>query len=263
MQINTPSDNWPRSLLAASLKPLIKFFSKPGFLDLDGVLSQIRELIECGGSEVCDASKREEKVGVEERVVFDNGGFGERLHKSERGNSEHSVTTLGDLKLSHGLASVGIVTEHVVKASRVEVVISGNTEVPDLLHVGTVLFSEFCSGSSAVPSEEFKGGEGAKECQDGTSRDRVNSVQYRWSTASFQHEIGTNKLRKRPANNCQHSKTGVTDFAFLHVVQVEILGQSQWVESEVTGMASIQVGGFVEEGKSDGLVDIVVSTTVE
>ena len=119
---------------------------------------------------------------MEEHVVFDDGVSRESLVEGKVGDGEHSISTLCDLKLSHGLATISIIPERVVKVGRIKIVISSNTVVPDKLHVFQVCFSQLGVISFAVPGEPFDGSNVSKESKDGNCGNRVDSIQYRWGT---------------------------------------------------------------------------------
>ena len=54
----------------------------------------------------------------------------------------------------------------------------------------------------------------------------------------------------------------VSDLGFLHGVEIELLGQSERIESEIAGVCSIEGGGTGKEGNGDGVGLVVVSSAV-
>ncbi len=53
----------------------------------------------------------------------------------------------------------------------------------------------------------------------------------------------------------------MTDFGFLHGVQVEGFGEAEGVEAVVSGVGAVEGGWAREEGDGDGVGFVVVSAT--
>ena len=105
--------------------------------------------------------------------------------------------------------------------------------------------------------------EAGKDGGDGKEGGGVEAVEDRGGkvVGSLQHPVGSHELREGPADDGEHGQTGVADLGLHHCVQVEGLGEAEGVETIVTGVGAIQLGGALEHGHGDGHLHVVVSAT--
>ena len=247
-----------------ALDLLRSHLSLRGHLDLEEVLLSVLDLIELVEGEPSKAKGGKESVGLEEHGVLDNGVAGEGLPGGKGGDGNHGPSAVGDLELTHGLASDGVVAEGTVKAEGVKVVIAGNSVLPNILHVALVFLSEL--GADRVETERslvLGIAKAGKDGGGGKEGDGVEAVEDRGGkvVGSLKHPVGSHELREGPADDGDHGKTGVADLGLHHGVKVEGLGKAEGVKTIVTGVGTIQLGRALEHGHGDGHLHVVVSAT--
>ena len=227
----------------------------------DWVLADIRDLVELRPGKVGNGEKGKEGVWMEEHVVFNNGFAGQCLHNGKVGDAKHGVTPLCNLDAADGSAALCVVSERIVQIERVKVVVTSHTVVPDQAHVTLVFVAKLGAGGPSETGLVLKDTKGSKEGQDSGSTNRVESVQDRGSTAVLKHKGRSEEFRHWPSNNSEHGETSVTEFTFLHVVQIERVAETTRIKADITGVRTIQVGRPIKERKSFGVRQTVEAAT--
>ena len=141
--------------------------------------------------------------------------------------------------------------------------VPSNSPFPYVLHVLSVNDTKLLIIDTTKRSLEFKKSKGAKCGKGGIERNRIESVQYRWRTSVLQHPVRSDQFTERPSNYGKHSKTCMSDFSFLHSIQIIFFREAQGIKSIVPSMASIQGRRAFDEWNGNRVFPIVVSTTEE
>ena len=126
------------------LEDTVGLLSSLTVLDFDRESTRIRNLVYGRPDPVPRTEDRQDSVRVEEHTpkTFDDAVTGQLLEEGEGGYAEHGVATLGYLELTHALPSCGVVAQLVVEVEGIEIVVTGDSDAPDIRHVGEVLLTE-------------------------------------------------------------------------------------------------------------------------
>mmetsp|Transcript_5296 Transcript_5296/g.11737 ORF Transcript_5296/g.11737 Transcript_5296/m.11737 type:complete len:261 (+) Transcript_5296:489-1271(+) len=200
---------------------------------------------------------------MEEHAVLNNRISSQCFPGSKVRNTKHSHTSMTNFDISQSLPSLEIISSRRIQVKRIPVVISRNTKFPNGTHI---LLMDLPHGRTDIRTKrglELKETSSSQKPSNRKERQRINPIQYTGSTSILQHPIRSEQFTHGPSDNGEHGETGVTDFGFLHGVQVEGFGEAEGVEAVVSGVGAVEGGWAREEGDGDGVGFVVVSARLD
>mmetsp|Transcript_8145 Transcript_8145/g.17573 ORF Transcript_8145/g.17573 Transcript_8145/m.17573 type:complete len:286 (-) Transcript_8145:159-1016(-) len=197
---------------------------------------------------------------MEKHIVLDDGMSGESLPEGEVRDTQHGHASVADFHVPQSLPSLVIVSAGRIKVERIPIVISGHSILPNRRHIILVEFSH--RGLLVAPQRRlnFEISQSSESADDPDEGEGIDPVQDAGGASVLEHPGRGEELGHGPTDDGEHGEAGVTDFGFLHGVEVEFFGEAEGIEAVVSGVGAVEGGGAGEEGDGDGVGFVVVAS---